>query len=68
MDPRAGMDALVRRKIPISLTGLEPPIINPVAQRYTTELTRLCIILIYFLRFLTNQATYFTTDDLLIHR
>jgi hypothetical protein len=30
----------VKRRIP-SLLGLEPPIIQPVAQRYTTELSRL---------------------------
>jgi hypothetical protein len=34
--PRAGPDAVVYRKIP-SLSGLEPPIIQVVAQRYTTD-------------------------------
>jgi hypothetical protein len=33
------MDAVVKKSQP--LTGLEPPIIQPVAQRYTTEITRL---------------------------
>jgi hypothetical protein len=32
LSPRAGLDAGVRRKIP------PPPIMKPVAQRYTTEL------------------------------
>jgi hypothetical protein len=31
----------VRRKVPRPLSGLEPPIIRPVAQRNTTELSRL---------------------------
>jgi hypothetical protein len=35
--PRAGLDAVVKKEIP-SLPGLEPAIIQPVAQRYTTEL------------------------------
>jgi hypothetical protein len=34
LGPRAGLDAVVRRKI--SLPGLEPPIIQPVAQSCTT--------------------------------
>jgi hypothetical protein len=37
---RASLDT-VTRKIPSLLAGLEPPIIQPVAQRYTTELYRL---------------------------
>jgi len=35
--PTAGLDAVVKR--PVSELG--PPIIQPVAKRYTTELTRL---------------------------
>jgi hypothetical protein len=35
---RTGLDAVVRRKFPAP-TELESPIIQPVAQRYTTELT-----------------------------
>jgi hypothetical protein len=38
---RAGLDAVVKKKISRPLPGLEPPIIQPVAQRYTTELSRL---------------------------
>jgi hypothetical protein len=38
VEPRAGLDAVVRRKI---LPGLEdPPIIQRIAQRCTTELSR----------------------------
>jgi hypothetical protein len=36
--PRAGLDAVVKRKIPQHLPGLQPPVIQPVIQRYTTEL------------------------------
>jgi hypothetical protein len=36
------MDEVVKRKIPSQhLPGLEPPIIQPVVQLYTTELSRL---------------------------
>jgi hypothetical protein len=35
------MDAVVKRKIPNPFPVLEPPIIQPVAQRYTTELSQL---------------------------
>jgi hypothetical protein len=31
------------------LLGLEPPIIQPVAQRYTTELSRLLVITVLFI-------------------
>jgi hypothetical protein len=35
--PRAGLDAVVKRKIPsLPLPRLEPPIIQLVAERYTT--------------------------------
>jgi hypothetical protein len=40
MGPRAGLNAVVKRKIHQRLPRLEPPIIQPVAQRYTTELSR----------------------------
>jgi hypothetical protein len=33
--PSAGLDAVEKRKIPQTLPGLEAPIIQPVAQRYT---------------------------------
>jgi hypothetical protein len=38
--PRAGLDTVSERKIPSHLPDLEPSIIQPVAQSYTTELTR----------------------------
>jgi hypothetical protein len=41
VSPRTGMDAVARKKILHPLPELEPPIIQPVAQRYTTELSRL---------------------------
>jgi hypothetical protein len=34
---------VVKRKIPTPLPGLEPPIVQPVAQPYTTELYQLNI-------------------------
>jgi hypothetical protein len=42
VDPRSGLDE-VARKNSQPLPGLEPPIIQPIAQRYTTELSRLLI-------------------------
>jgi hypothetical protein len=39
--PIAGLDALAKEKNSQPLPGLEPPIIQPVAHRYTTELSRL---------------------------
>jgi hypothetical protein len=39
--PRAGLDAVVKRKIPSPCRVSNPQIIQPVAQRYTTELSRL---------------------------
>jgi hypothetical protein len=39
--PRAGLDAVVKRKIPSHYRDSNLPIIQPVAQRYTTELSRL---------------------------
>jgi hypothetical protein len=38
---RAVLDAVVKRKIPNPLSILEYPNIQPIAQRYTTELFRL---------------------------
>jgi hypothetical protein len=38
---KAGLDAVVKRKIPSPYRASNTPIIQPVAQRYTTELTRL---------------------------
>jgi hypothetical protein len=39
--PRAGLDAVVRRKISSPYRNSNPPIMQPVAQRYTTKLSRL---------------------------
>jgi hypothetical protein len=36
--------AVVKRKIPSSLPGIEPPIIQPAAQRYTIELSQLFVV------------------------
>jgi hypothetical protein len=44
--PRAGLDAVVKRKIPSSRRDWNPPIIQPVAERYTTELSRLLFHLV----------------------
>jgi hypothetical protein len=33
--PRAGLDVVVKRKIPSPCQDLNPPIIQPVAQHYT---------------------------------
>jgi hypothetical protein len=41
MGPRASLDAVVKRKIPSSCWDSNPPIIQPVAQRYTAELSPL---------------------------
>jgi hypothetical protein len=38
VSPRASLDTVVSRKNSQPLPGLEPAIIHPVAQRYTTEL------------------------------
>jgi hypothetical protein len=39
--PRSGLNTVVKRKIPSPCRDSNPPIIQPVAQRYTTELCRL---------------------------
>jgi hypothetical protein len=36
--PRAGLDAVVKRKIPSPCRDSNPPIIQPVAKRYTTKI------------------------------
>jgi hypothetical protein len=38
---KAGLDEVVKRKIPSPYKDSNPPIIQPIAQRYTTELSRL---------------------------
>jgi hypothetical protein len=45
--PRADLDAVVVSK-------LEPPIIEPVTQRYTTELSRLLILYVHYRFNLSN--------------
>jgi hypothetical protein len=42
--PRASLDAVVKRKNSQPLPGLEPLIMQPVAQRYTTELSQLLFV------------------------
>jgi hypothetical protein len=37
MGLETGLDAVVKRKVFQPLPGLEPPVIQPVAQRYTIE-------------------------------
>jgi hypothetical protein len=39
--PRAVLDTVAKRKIPSPLLGLEPPIIQSIAQFYITKLSRL---------------------------
>jgi hypothetical protein len=41
--PRAGLDTVVKRKIPCPCRDTNPPIIQPVAQRYTAELSHVII-------------------------
>jgi hypothetical protein len=41
VSPRAGLDAVVKRKIPSPYRDSNPPIVQPEAQCYTTELSRL---------------------------
>jgi hypothetical protein len=41
MGPTDGLEAVVKRKILSPLPELEPPIIQPKAQHYTTQLARL---------------------------
>jgi hypothetical protein len=43
--PRAGLDEAVKRKTSQPLPGLEPPIIQPVAQSYTADVSRLKVII-----------------------
>jgi hypothetical protein len=43
--PRAGLDTAVKRENSQLMPGLEPQIIQPVAECYITELTRLLVII-----------------------
>jgi hypothetical protein len=45
--PQSHLDAVVKKKQSQPLPGLEPPIIQPVVQRYTTELSNNIYIYIY---------------------
>jgi hypothetical protein len=54
--PRAVLDAVVRRKIPSPHRESNPSIIQPVAQRYTTELSWLP----YFCKIHSNISHLFT--------
>jgi hypothetical protein len=46
--PNAGLDAGGEDKNSHLLPGLEPPIIQPIAQRYATELSRLLMVRSHF--------------------
>jgi hypothetical protein len=46
--PRADLDAVVKREIPSPCRDSNSPIIQPVAERYITELSGLLKILRYF--------------------
>jgi hypothetical protein len=48
--PRAGLDAVVKRTFPSFCRDSNLPIIQLVAQRYTTELTRLIEVITWILR------------------
>jgi hypothetical protein len=39
-----GLDAVTNKNNSQPLPGLEPPIIQPIAQRYTTELSQLIFL------------------------
>jgi hypothetical protein len=41
VDPTAGLDAVVKRKIPSPFRDSKPPTIQPIAKLYTTEITQL---------------------------
>jgi hypothetical protein len=47
MGPRAGLNTVVKRKIPSPYRDSNPTIVHPVAQRYTAELTRLLFMLMW---------------------
>jgi hypothetical protein len=46
MGPRDGLDTVVKIKISNPCRDSKPPIIQPLAQRYTTELSQLLFIII----------------------
>jgi hypothetical protein len=47
--PRTVLDAVVKRKNSQPVPEVEPSIIQPVAQRYTTELSQLLLLLLLLL-------------------
>jgi hypothetical protein len=57
-----GLDAITKNFHP--LPGFEPPIIQPVAQRYTTELSRLLEDIIRFLITIFTKFLKFTLSTL----
>jgi hypothetical protein len=58
--PRAGLDEVVKRKIPNPCRESNPrtPIVQPVAQRYTTELSRLYKKKGYMTTYILSFETY----------
>jgi hypothetical protein len=68
--PRAGLDVLVRRKIPSPCWDWNPPIIRPVAQRCTAELSRLLVPTLSNMNPVHNFPSYFskmTITTIIIH-
>jgi hypothetical protein len=55
---RSGRGGVEKNSRP--LPGLEPPIIQPVAQRYTTELSRLCILSLHFIKYSPHRKMFQT--------
>jgi hypothetical protein len=49
---RADLVAVAKRKIPSPRWDSNPPIIQPVAQSYTTELSRLLIVISFRVKFI----------------
>jgi hypothetical protein len=43
----SGLDVVVKRKIPSPCPDFELPLIQPVTQRYTTELSRFLFLIQY---------------------
>jgi hypothetical protein len=53
---RASLEAVVKRKIPSLCQNSNPSIMQPTAQRYTTELSRLQILIITNVKFFLLTA------------
>jgi hypothetical protein len=58
MGPRAGLDVAKKNSQP--LPGLEPPIRQPVAECYTTDLSLLIIIIIIIIIRCSDDALHIT--------